>query len=1408
MKRQLSAIIYLLLLLSGIYAANAQTWNHSFKYLTSDQGLPSNRINCIFQDKLGFMWFGTQDGLARYDSYNFEVYRNNPDDKHTLSNNEILCITEEPGTGNLWIGTNGGINYFDQKEGRFVNNVLVLPNNDSSILKKTISSIIIDHKKQLWIVQNSVVYCYSNYKSAPHVYRRRSKYYIPDNRIQCIFQDSKHNIWIGTRTQLCLLDSVKKRFKHVNLPVDTIRINSFFEDSRNNLWLLSRQGVIKMKGNSIQHFTAQNSALGQNRANGAIEDARGNIWFVMVNGNGLIYYDGKMEQIKPVSPGLYNHNSLNSKILSCIFKDRDNNIWLGTYGLGINFIDRNEKPFNHYSLNKETEGLNSIRSVFQDRDGEIWIGTRDQGGLYRFSSTKGVFESFKASGTPFSLNDDYVLSIADASQGKLLIGTFLKGMIIFDKKSRRFYPVTAHPKDDPGFSGGPVYQLTTDRYDSVWVSNQSHAYTFNIKTNTFKPKFSIPYARKMLDFSENEIYMITSIYGLYRYNRKKNILINYRANRQDSTTLADNHVSDLVADNKGNIWLATNSGVCVFNPKTNKFKTYTTKHGLPSNIACGLLIDGKDNVWISTTKGLAKFNPSTMQIRVYTVYDGLQGNEFERQVCYKTTTGFMLFGGRNGFNYFHPDSIKDNPVIPNVVITDFKLFNKSVKYDENSSFLDQTISFTKDLTLTHKQSVITFEFTALNYTSPENNQFAYKLDGLEDDWNYVGNKRNATYTSLPPGKYTFMVKASNNDGIWNTNFTSVHLIILPPWWKTWWFRVLVITVCIGFFFYRTRTLTKQKLKLELMVKDRTRQIEIQNNTLLEQKKQLEDQNNEIASQRDHVLKLNSKIKKISELRLQFFTNVSHEFRTPLSLIIGPVDNLLSSLSHNDEIHRQLLLIKRNSNRLLGLVTELMDFRNVETQNIPLRLTQTNIVKFAKEIANCFSDLARQQDIHYTVSDVPENIEAYFDTNKLEKIIYNLISNAFKYTNKGGNIEVLMREISSLSDIVPDKNRVLVGKTIPDCNYFELSVIDNGVGIESQNLHQIFREFYREPSANTSAIGTGIGLALTRKLVIMHKGTIEVASEKNKGSVFTIRIPLDKRHFDKYTIEENTSYTINYSKTQLSNLLDSSQVYEPAKQAPDSYSNKTTHLLIVEDNLELRNFIASQFSQMYRITEASNGAKGLAMAVKYTPDLIISDVMMPEMNGIELCSQLKTDLRTCHIPVILLTALSDSVNQVTGFETGADDYISKPFDLNVLRARINNLVQSRNKLRQLFSTTTHIDAKEITTNSRDERFLQKAIDIVTENLSNPDFGAIELIDKMGVSRSVMYRKLISLTNQSAVDFITTSRLKEAVKLMNNPDLNITDIAAMVGFNDPKYFSTCFRKHFGKPPKEYVNMLHNF
>jgi len=1368
-------IVIIFLFLSPYFDSKSQITSFHFDHLTKNNGLASNRINCIYQDSTGFIWFGTEEGLQKYDGYSFETFQYEPTDTFTISNNRINCISKDIIKDNFWIGTAKGLNYFDRKSYSFVRyrNITEL----NGLPGNQIFTLLSDKHKKLWIGASAGLYKFDlvtrklkNYNRQANVNRE-----FINKAVLSIYEDKEGNIWIGTKSGLFKYDSpTDYLIKFGRILIDK-EIRFIHEDKTGNFWVgTNTDGIYRFKDgfseDNFINYRMENSFLMNNRAYCIAEENTGNL-FIGIRDGGLIYYDFRTNGFTSITPDIRDENSLNSKALLSIYKDNSGIIWMGTYSSGVNIIDNHRKKFELYTLGFNEKSLfnKNIRALFEDYEGNIWIGTKDGGGLSKFNKKTKSFEHFKPNpNNPSSISDDYVFSINEIDERFLLVGTFRKGLEILDKKTGRFeHFIEGNSPNNPGNSR--IYIIYKDKDRVIWLGTGTHIEKFDPATRKFTKCAEVSRANCFLEKDSDSFWIGTTNDGLLRYNKKNGKLTDCNNASLDSISLVTYGISSLVKDKNNILWIGLyGGGFYAYDSTGNKKRKYTTKQGLSSNKICGMLVDGKNNLWISTTNGISKFNPDNEKFINYSVQDGLQGIEFEEFVALKTRDGEMLFGGNNGFNLFDPNSIKSNPVPPTVIISGFKIFNKPVEIGGENSPLEMHISKTNKLILKHDYSVITFEFVALNYTSPEKVKYAYKLEGFEKDWNYVGSARSATYTNLEAGNYIFRVKASNNDGIWNETGTSIKIKVLPPYWKTIWaYLIYAIILFLLLNALRQYAIFRTKAKNELL------------------RERLEHE----------------KMNEVNQMKLRFFTNISHEFRTPLTLILGPIQSLIDA-NRSEDNKWTLLTIRKNASILLNLVNQLMDLRKIDTGNMRLKSGKGDIMNLVEEIAQSFDTHARERSIKFIVEKEPEKFEMWFDNEKLEKIILNLIANAFKFTPDFG-------EISLIAKVIANKENKYLIDNKPTPNIFELKVKDSGIGIPEDAIQEIFTRFYQVKKSKSAYIeGTGIGLSLVKDLITLMNGEIFVESTEKIGSCFTICIPVDENYRERNQKDENPETEAKPDsgvfKRMLKSTFDVIQTRE-TEMPKTSLSGSAPLILLVDDNLDIRNYIIKSLQHKYWFEQATNGSEGLDIAIELQPDIIISDVLMPEMDGMEFCKRLKTEIQTSHIPIILLTALTSLEYEIEGIETGADAYISKPFSMDLLEVHIKSLIESRKKLRERFELDICLQPKEITINSRDKDFLEKAMEIIEKHMSDPDFEVSLFANEMGISRTVLYRKLKAVTGMTINEYINTVRLKRSLQLLQQHELSVSEIAYEVGFSSPKYFSTCFRKQFHKTPSEYASNL---
>ena len=993
-----------------------------------------------------------------------------------------------------------------------------------------------------------------------------------------------------------------------------------------------------------------------------------------------------------------------------------------------------------------------VKSLYEDDEGLIWLGTWSYGLDFFDPATEKVVKHLDSKNSP--LNEDNVWAVLKDSYGDVWISTLGYGIIKLNNNEFRQYI----PFDKFSTSHNNIMTIFEDRDQNIWVGTEGGGYNI--------------------------------------YDRSNDQFERYFISDKRCPEITCNDIRTIKQVSNGDVILGTEGGglICMHsNP--DSFTVITIDDGLASNHVRGIEEDKNGNYWISTTSGISKYNPNDKKFITFDQTDGLQSNEFNYTSSLITSSGKIIFGGTNGLNVFDPEQIMENKIPPKVVITDFSIFNKSINSISNGDILSKSITQAKEVRLNHHQSVISFAFAALNYTLPVKNQYAYMMEGFDNEWNYVGTARTATYTNLDPGTYHFKVKASNNDGVWNEEGTSVKIVIKPPIWQTWWFRtiliMLVIVLIVLVIRARDARLKEQQKHLKFLVEQKT--------------EELVNQNNEIAKQRDDLEVLSNQIRVANENKISFFTNISHEFRTPLSLISSPLDKIINNENTSRSNMDDLNVIKRNTNRLLKLVNQLLDFRKMEKDTMPITISNIDVVKFVTEIQSVFREEANRKNITYGINFKLKPKDFWIDEDKLEKIVYNLLSNAFKFTQNEGEISLKLNTYSKVKSI-PNFN----DEVNPTTDYLQITVTNTGLGIDSDNIEKIFERFHQVNETKENSIqGTGIGLALSKKLARLHQGDLTVSSVINKSTSFYLTIPISKSIWDVneqnvFIVEDSEIKTgDNLVKSNSESEEDSVEVINFLQESSNYIKNSEgkPYLLIVEDNLDLQRLVGELFNEDYQVINASDGKIGLEKAFKYSPQVIISDINMPVMNGVELCNELKKDIRTSHIPILLLTAKTTKTSQIEGLQVGADDYVTKPFDNDLLILRVKNIVDTRQRLKEKFAQDVFATAKEVTVSSTDETFLKDAITYIEDNVKDSSIDGTILAKELGVSKSVLYKKIKELTDQTVHEFIKSIRLKYAAQYFLKTDYTSKDIYVMVGFKDPNYFSKSFKKQFGLSPREF-------
>ena len=1352
----------------------AQKRELQFSHLTSQDGLGSNTVFAILQDSKGFLWIGTWDGLCRYDGYNFKVYTTNENDSTTISDNKIRTMCESE-NGDLWIGTwYNGLNKYDAKTEKFTR-YLYDEQNPSSISDNNITCLWEDKSDHLWVGTLSGLnkFDLKSQTFAHFIHDPDNPESLSDNSVYSICEERYGLLWIGTaKGGLNLFDKEKETFKYYKYnPVNSKSLSgnwimSLLEDHSGDLYIgTASSGLNKFEKRSEEFFrysSVTNQTNCSNEVWDLFEDSDRTLW-IGTNNGGLSILDRESGVFSCFMQNSDDPRSLSDNTITSIYEDRTGILWLGTWNGGLNKYNKYEKKFitfSHESNDPNSLSTNSIYPIYVDSFGDLWIGT-DIGGINRRVKDTNKFEQFvNNSNNPYSISSNVIYSICEDSIGNIWVATDFGGLSKFDREKKRFLHFRHNPQNPSSILSDRVSQVFIDNRGDLWIGYSIDGLSkLPVGKSEFIHYRHDPANPKSISsgmvFAVNEdkyggLWFGTNGGGLNKFNRKSKEFIHYNNDPDDPLSLSNDEVSVIQIASNGIMWIGTSGGgLNKFDKDSETFQRYKTDDGLPSDMICGILEDGKGNLWISSFKGLSKFNPETETFRNFSSADGLAGDEFNTWSYFKDKNGTMYFGGTNGLNVFHPDSLNDNPFLPSVVITDFQILHKpvAVGYDPlwDRTILENSLSETDTLELNHYENIITFEFASLDFRNPVRNQYAYFLDGFDKEWTYTDAKnRYATYTNLDPGEYVFRVIGSNNDGLWNKEGNSIAIFINPPWWSTWWAYMLYGAVLVLLVVsMRGYDLRRQRLKHQL---------------------ELEHEHAE-------------KLQEVDRMKSHFFANISHEFRTPLTLILGPAERIISECP-NESLTRQANMIKKNANRLLGLINQLLELSKLESGKLKFSASRNNICSFVKGIAMSFESIAESKDIVLKVILEKEEIPVYFDKEKMEQIIINVISNAFKFTHEGGKISVRVKENENYTA--------------------DITVRDTGIGIPQKEIPKIFDRFYQVDGTHTREHeGTGIGMALTKELVELHKGEIEIDSAVGEWTEVRITLPLGKSHLteDEIIEKDETHHQIGSRNEDQIEIAMTDEI--PERERLDD----RTIILIVEDNSELRGYVKEAISMDYHVEEAMNGEQGLRKAEKLIPDLIISDIMMPVMDGKEMTKRLKTDEKTSHIPIIHLTAKSDQESKIEGLESGADAYVTKPFSIQELQVRIKTLIESRRKLQEKFSKGEILAKPEVKKLSKlDQNYMTRLLEVVNSNLSKEEFSIEEIGEEVGMSRSQIYRKLKAITGKSPSLFLRSVRLTKAKEMIQNKEATISEISFKVGFSSPAYFSRCFKEEYGYSPSD--------
>ena len=1335
-------------------------------FISITDGLVNNEVTSIIHDKNGFIWFGTRGGLQRFDGYQMKLLNNEFGRGSNLLSQSIEVL-QNGQENTIWIGTkSGGLSGFNIKSGIITNyvnnNQQSTPFNSDYIL-----SILDTDTDKLFI---------GTWKGFQYLNKTTGKFHVLNTiwKTFDIQSDEKDGYWLATNSGLRHINPQLDNDYTIHFGIPDINITSIVKDEQLNcLWLGTwNHGMyqLNLKTKEFKNFRQKvgvSNSLSSNNTYRLFLDSKGILW-VGTWGGGLNKMDrltGQFDQVQLNIPGLYTKDN---QIILTIQEDPSGLLWVGTDGAGVFKFDLKQKKFSNIGYeNQKGSFLESthVLSVFVDSFNKIWLGTK--GGGIQYSTDWKTFEKVKIEETPSSnqLRQLYESRSFLQDGNHLWVATsngLVRVMNQSDKpKASAIY--TPILNDSNSIGGKKINVIVKDYTGRIWIGTQENGLSYIAGYNkqgqpifkNYQPAYGVKGALQnerissLLVDSKKRLWVGT-YKGLHLYQPETNQFQVFTQNDGKQNVISDNTILCLSEDKFGNIWAGTQNGlnkISGIKDGALKVKAFTTKQGLPSDYIHAVIPDKNGHIWVSTNKGLIRYNQSTNTFAVFDKRDGVQSIVFSENASFVDSKGQFYFGGLEGLTYFFPDSIKINKFNPPIYFTNLSINNNPYEFGSSttdSSFLKKPLYETNEITFNYKENIFSLEFAALDYHAPDKNEYMYKLEGFNNDWVYTGNSRLVSFTNLAPGTYQLKVKATNSDKTWNPTLHELTIHILPPPWKTWWAYCIYTGVFI-FLLWLTRHLG-------------LRQVALKNQLTLSQFERIQEN-------------------KLSDFKERLFTNISHEFRTPLTLILGPLDDLLQRKKLELSVEKSLRLVQKQSKRMLRMVNQLLDFQKAEAGSLKLSLQPGEIVSFCHDIYLLFMDEANRRNIVYQFNSKEKYLSFNFDHNKLEIIVYNILSNAFKFTPNGGSIQFSVQKHAN--------------------NQCKITINDTGKGIPPHELDKIFERFYRGREEDATTIsGTGIGLSFVKELTQLHGGTIVAESDGRNGSVFTVVLP-------SIAVTDALLNASVDAMHQANQQNDTNLNYDYMNEEIDQMGQDQDQpiILVVEDESDMLQYVYEILSPTFKVVTATNGKEGIEKAFETIPDLIVSDVMMPEVDGIELCRKLKSDKDTSHIPIILLTALSDMEHHVQGIREGADVYLPKPFNSQLLLVHIHNLINSRNTLKELYAKKIFLGSGNFEIKTFEEEFLVKLMKLVEENISNSSFNNDDLANLMFMSRSTFYRKLKAVTGMSGNEFIRTARLNFAAKLLESGNYSVTEAAFESGFNDIKYFRKRFHDQFGVNPSDY-------
>lgn len=1336
MRSLFAGLIFFSLLITAMASMGG---NFIFRKYQVNDGLSENTVQSIIQDRQGFIWFGTKDGLNRFDGHEFRIFRNDPTNPASIGNGFIRSIFEAS-DGKLWIGTDHQLYIYDPAFESFVH--FGAKTAEGISINSAVHSISAENDRTIWVGTGTQgLFCYyMDIDSLVQFSSHQNENPLPSDLVWRTYRDYSGSMWFGTRNGLVRYIRETNNFQTFQPQADNTPGNnevlSIFEDSDGDLWIGTWSGGLYKMDRTSHQFTNyfdDGSEIYITKIRAIFEYEKNTL--LIGSDDGLYQFNKTSGEYGRIDePG--NPYSLGDQNVYAIYRDREGGCWIGTYFGGVSYLSSGTSAIRHYYPGQSSGSLSgkAVSQFLEDAKGNLWIATED-GGLNYFETKTGKFRTYSPQKTGRGLSYHNLHSLL-IHQNHLWIGTFSLGIDVLNLETNTWKNYQFKNDDEYSLEDNCVFSLYLSKQGEIYVGTPFGLSKYDSINDNFKKISEVRgFIYDMQEDSKGYFWVTTYGSGVYRLDPATNTWKNYLQEEGNERSLAFNKVIDVYVDDIQRLWFGTEGkGLCRYIYETDDFITIDQKSGLPNNVVYGILDDKYGNLWVSTNMGITRINPQTLEMTNYTKEDGLQSNQFNFRSSYKSRNGIFYFGGINGFNAFHPDDLTQNLYVPPVVITRLELLDEDSQFKADSTWKSRFF-YDKKVTLKYNQASFKIDFVSMSFQALEKNQYECYMEGLENRWRSVGNEKSLTYINLPPGEYTFRVRGSNNDGIWNVSGDYLSITILPPFWKSNQAYVIYMLVLFVSLFLIIRMLVRRS---------RARHRQRLDEYKLEKEKEM------------------------VESKIAFYTHLAHEIRNPVTLIKAPLESVLTHNDFQPEVKENLTVIDRNTDKLLEMVNQFLDFRKLGEAQFRLHITTGDLSEFLNDLWFRFRTTAEQQDVDLQLFIPKEKVVANFDKDAMNKVVSNLLSNAIKFSKS--------RVTISLSE---DKST----------NSLEIVVEDDGPGIESKFWDKVFEPFFQVHHVEVKHLkaGTGIGLTISRQLVDKHNGTIFIRDGSAGGCQFVVRIPA------------------NLHVTEEEQQPDEAQLSVPVSSGSTEIGlvgNDKMHVLVVEDNEELRTFLEKNLKLEYEVYIAGNGGEALRILEHKSVDLVISDITMPEMDGLELAGILKHNEQYCHIPIILLSARTNLQTKLNGLEYGADIYIEKPFSMVYLKAQIASLIENRIRILDKFSKSPFVPYGTIANNKRDEEFLERLNEQIEKNISDVDFSIDKLAFEMMMSRSNLQRKIKGVSGLVPNDYIRVYRLKKAARLLLQGDYRINEICYLVGFNSGSYFSKCFFKQFGVLPKDFV------